>query len=122
MDNLDRFIDDVQNHPKVNDKFDTRGSSELLRRDREIAISVEEIGKLSDIKLKETYGKWVIIILGFWVLFVCVFMFFQLFVQSPVSDAVLITLLTTTTANIIALPIIILKYLFPPKCSLSFGG
>ena len=69
-----------------------------------------------DIDLKERYGNTILNILIGWLVFVGLIIFSQLgSVSNKLSDEVLITLITTSTANIIALPIIILKYLFPKK-------
>lgn len=115
MDKLDEFIDDIRKHPNANDKSGNKEASELLEKDSEISKALKRKEQLTDIRLKEIYGYCILGILILWVVVVCVFIFFQLYVLHPVSDTVIITLLTTTTTNIITLPIIILKYLFHKK-------
>lgn len=85
-------------------------------RDKELLSNKD---KNADIKLKKIYGWGILLILIGWEVFVIAFSWKQL---NPcdkcvhkVSDTVFIALLTTATANILALPAIILKYLFPKK-------
>lgn len=112
---LDNFIEEVLTHPNAADTSGNNESSELLDKDSETADALNKIERITDLKLKRTYGYLIVGILCCWIVFVGTFTFFQLYVDRPVSETVLVTLLTTTTANIIALPIIILKYLFQSK-------
>jgi len=78
--------------------------------------NLEDKDKDADIKLKIAYGVIIAVVLLVWEAFVI--WFFVMTIKNPislVSDAVFITLLTTTTANMLALPAIVLKYLFPKK-------
>lgn len=109
---LDEFIQDITRHPNANEGEEQKESAEILSKDARIDKWVNVYDKLGDIKLKRLYGIWILILLSVWILYIVVFSFFQLYVMSPISDAVFITLITTTTANIIGLSIIILKYLF----------
>lgn len=120
MSKLDAFID--ANKGKVSDSCECPISENeehnILSKDFEVAKEIEHLleikNKIADIKLKQIYGYCILVILSFWILavvFICVTYLFQ---DNPnISDSVLITLLTTTTANIIVLPTIVLKYLFP---------
>ena len=112
---LDDFINSVINHKSVKQGEGEKESAELLSKDALIEEVIEAYKKYSDIELKKQYGGWIIAVLVIWVLFVGTFCFFQLWVEKPMSDGVLITLLTTTTINILALPTIILRSLFPHK-------
>lgn len=116
---LDSFIQDILNHPRANQLEGQQESEEILKKDSKIAKFIEWYDKLGDIKLKKIYGIWILIILSSWILFVIVYSFFQIFANNHISDAVFITLLTTATANILGLPIIILNYLFPKRKELN---
>ena len=110
---LDDFIESVVLHPNVQEDEEQRESAEILFKDARIAKVIELYDKFNDIKLKKMYGVWILVILCVWIGFVITFSFCQLCVEKPISDAVFITLITTSTANIIGLPLIILNYLFP---------
>ena len=82
---------------------DAKHMRELINRDKE-----------TDIELKKTYGTSILGILIAWLSFVGLIILGQVGpVYHKLSDEILITLITTSTANIILLPTIILKYLFP---------
>lgn len=88
--------------------------SESLRIDDEQWRRLKFAEKATDIDLKRMYGNNILNILIYWMVFVGFILFIHLGpLNNPFSNEVIIVLLTTTTANIIALPIIILKYLFP---------
>lgn len=88
--------------------------SESLRIDDEQWRRLKFAEKATDIDLKRMYGNSILNILTYWMVFVGFILFIHLGpLNNPFSNEVIIVLLTTTTANIIALPIIILKYLFP---------
>ena len=112
---LDEFVNGILRHPNVNMDEEQQESAEILLKDAHIEKAVKVYGKVNDIELKKKYGIWIIVILCLWILFVITFCFFQLYVEHPISDSVFITLITTSTANIIGLPIIILNSLFPKK-------
>lgn len=122
MSRLDDFL--RENAERVsNDGIDapiSKEASEMLDKDYQTSIKLAELlqikDKLADISLKKIYGYFILGILGLWVIvvaFICITYIFQ---DKPnMSDGVLITLLTTTTANILVLPTIVVKYLFPNK-------
>ena len=88
--------------------------NESLRIDDERMKVLKLVEKVTDIDLKRMYGNNILNILIYWMVFVGFILFIHLGpLNNPFSNEVIIVLLTTTTANIIALPIIILKYLFP---------
>ena len=94
------------------------GSYEILSKDSEIFSVIKSIvsikDRLSDIDLKRIYGWTILGVLALWVIFVIFVCIAYMFQNCPnLSDNVLITLLTTTTVNILILPTIVLKYLFP---------
>lgn len=94
------------------------GSYKMLSKDSEIFSVIKSLvsikDRLSDIDLKRIYGWTILGVLVLWVIFVIFVCITYMFQKSPnLSDNVLITLLTTTTVNILILPTIVLKYLFP---------
>jgi hypothetical protein len=70
--------------------------------------AIENQGLKNDIKLKESSFKWVLCVVSIYLIFIGIIISQSL----PLSDNVLITLLTTTTINIIALPRFIIRNLF----------
>lgn len=113
---LKRFLANLSETPKaeIKEKEDSiiQDMNKEEKRMGELNIKDKEV----DIDLKERYGNTILNILIGWLIFVGIIIFSQLGpVSIKLSDEVLITLITTSTANIIALPIIILKYLFPKK-------
>lgn len=81
---------------------------------------LEYEAKAQEIRLRERFARWARITVTVWLAFIGAFLiaagainFF--FDKIPYSDAVLITLLGTTTANVIALTVLIIKGLFPGR-------
>ena len=72
---------------------------------------------LEDLKqerlLRRKYARSLFILLCIWLLIILLIVVFQGFNVIYLSDAVLITLITTTTANIAAYFLIVTKHLFP---------
>ena len=86
--------------------------------------------KAQNIDLRKRFSNWAITLLSSWLIFVAIIILiqhdvgwnitlfdskfgFSLKVQQKLNDAVLIALLSTTTANLIGIPLVILKSLFP---------
>ncbi|MBR2618848.1 MAG: hypothetical protein IKC81_06050 [Paludibacteraceae bacterium] len=122
MSQLDNFISEYANtDPNVSvSPSKVQESFQLLDKDYEISQKIIELvqikDKLADIDLKKIYGICLLVILALWIIMVAFICITYIFQDSPhVSDTVLITLFTTTTANIVALPTLVLKYLFPIK-------
>jgi ABC-type microcin C transport system permease subunit YejB len=83
---------------------------------REQRFQQEMEDRDADISLKKTCGWTITTVLGLWELFVIVIVSIHLGSKAvKLSDTVLITLLTSATANILALPTIVLNYLFPKR-------
>ncbi len=83
----------------------------------EIAYKTKEIENKSagkDIEHREILVLWVIIFASCYMLIVFVILFIAMF-RGGLSNVVLITLLGTTTANVLGLPYIVLKGLFKKK-------
>ena len=94
-------------------------ASRALEISAQMAKELENKDRSADIHLKKLYGWGILIVLGGWIGFVIYFSIQQLNPCAckvrPMSDAVIIALWTSATANILALPAIILKYLFPKR-------
>ncbi len=93
--------------------------SRALEISAQMAKELENKDRSADIHLKKLYGWGILIVLAVWIGFVIYFSWQQLnpcvCEVRPMSDAVIIALWTSATANILALPAIILKYLFPKR-------
>lgn len=115
---LDYFLSSIEKEPTETIEncisCEIKEEVKALSCDEKIMQRLFEKDKGTDIFLKKVYG-WVIIgVLLLWECFVIIFSFLQIsHCTIKISDAVFIALLTSATANIIALPTIILKYLFP---------
>ncbi len=94
-------------------------ASTTLEFSAKIAAELKNKDKSADIALKKMYGKTIIVVLLLWEIFVIFISCWQLIPRNIefhyASDTVIIALWTSATANILALPAIILKYLFPNK-------
>lgn len=114
------FISEVESEQRDEDcRIPTELSAKKLSDDEALAKELERLEKKTDIKLKRIYGIVILCILGLWEIFVIVFSCVQL---NPnccairhMTDTVIIALWTSATANIVALPTIILRYLFPKR-------
>lgn len=114
------FVDEAENTPTSNtpERFEEQ-QSRALEISAQMAKDLENKDKSADIHLKKLYGWGILFVLVGWVLFVIYYSIQQLNPCSckvrPMSDTVMIALWTSATANILALPAIILKYLFPHR-------
>lgn len=97
---------------------------ELLHYEFQSKVERESIllkGLDDYVKMRRRYGRWILSITYCWILAVLAVVFLQGFQglqyylgpKFYLSDSILITLLGTTTANVIGLFIIVAKYLFP---------
>lgn len=115
----DCFVEELKETNSNDNTSASTYAAKLLESNEEIAKKLSNRDKNTDICLKWVYGVSIILVLAVWEIFVIYFSIKQLnpcnkCVQR-VSDTVFVALLTTATANILALPAIILKYLFPKK-------
>ncbi len=115
------FVSEVQKDADIRGQYAPNPvlAARILASNEEIADDLANKDKKVDINLKIIYGIGILLVLAGWVVFVIFFSWKQLDpckcrVQH-VSDTVFVALLTSATANILALPAIILKYLFPRK-------
>lgn len=85
-------------------------------RDRILLVGLDDY-----VKMRRRYGRWILSLTSLWIVAVLVAVFFQGFqgfqyALGPkfyLPDSILITLLGTSTANVIGLLIIVANYLFP---------
>lgn len=113
-DKLDEFLQGLE-APQCGCVETKKVEEEILSKDAKVFERLKDLDYKGDIDLKKMYGIAIIAVLGLWELFVIIFTFMQICPERRLSDAVLITLLTTATANILVLPTIVLKYLFPKR-------
>lgn len=108
------FINEVESEQIYEDcRIPAELSAKKLSDNESLANSLERLEKKTDITLKKTYGFVILGILFLWEAFVITISCLQLKPELlHFSDGVLIALWTSATANILALPTIILKYLF----------
>lgn len=113
------FLSEVHSEYNSTTLEEAIGATILMSDEEKAERLLSNKDKSADISLKKLYGWGILLILVGWELFVITFSMKQL---NPcdkcvhkVSDTVFVALLTTATANILALPAIILKYLFPKK-------
>lgn len=66
-------------------------------------------------KLRKHSAYWVMVVVSFWLILVVSIVFFCGFECMTLEPSVIIALLTTTTANILGLPLIILQGLYPKE-------
>ena len=96
---------------------DTFTKSELKEYDiRKLQYASEE----QNIKERKKYAKHIFYLITCWLAIILLIVFFQAVKKVPftcvpfeLSETVLITLITTTTANIAAYFLVVTKYLFP---------
>lgn len=65
-----------------------------------------------DTRHRSKLVNWVIVLVSGWMLFVASILFLNKVYELELNTEIIITLLTTTTINILGLPIIVLKGLF----------
>ena len=108
--NLSEFLKRSLESEKISTLEDTTSSNFKREKERQELESMKQ-----DMILRKTFAKsifWVVVsYIG--VVFVVLFLYGFSFLK--ISDAVLITLLGTTTANILSLLVIVFNYLFPKK-------
>lgn len=67
---------------------------------------------LQDTKQRKQLVVWMMVVISVWLFFTLFIVIFNSLLHFNISDTVLTVLLATTTANVLGLPIIILKDLF----------
>ncbi len=92
------------------------GPEELKKKDEELRRKIlENDSKQSELTLKESICRWVKRIVSIYLLFIAFIIGALVFGFGHLEKSVAIALLTTTTINILGLPLMIIKSLFPGK-------
>ena len=98
--------------------------SEIDNIDDYSQVQQEELSKIerykADTKHRENLINWTKKIVSLWLIFVCFLLILNNFLNVKLDSSVLITLLGTTTLNILGLPFIILRGLFQDNKSKKF--
>ena len=98
-----------------------RERSAQKRKGDETEYNTFAYWKLEDIKqgikLRRKFAEKIFIMLSVWLALIMVIIFFSGFEfhSFKLSDGVLITLITTTTANVVAFFLVVTRHLFPLK-------
>ncbi len=106
--NVDRMPLNQLDRPKVPDVHELQKRNEDLRR-RKIENDISE----NELALKKGIYCWVKWVVTIYLSFVAVMIMSLIIGLGSLSDNVIIALLTTTTINILGLPYMIIKSLFP---------
>jgi len=114
----DNFISEVSNAAESGScQISAEAANQRLVSDEQMANDLIRKEKKADINLKLIYGIVILLVLIGWEVFVVAYSCKMLNPDGTqvrqMSDAVIIALWTSATANIVALPTIILNYLFP---------
>jgi len=103
--------------PSESDDIDAKRALEDEGRSYASALQEEKLKDSQAARAqRETYAGRIFALVCAWILFIFVLLFLQGFCDlihyKPLSDKVLIALITSTTVNVIATLIIVLKYIF----------
>lgn len=96
----------------------TRGSDELAEQFSDIDYDSENMIRqkteryIQDTGHRHTLILWMMTIVSLWLMAVIFIVAFNGLLNLSINDTVMVTLLATTTANVLGLPLIILKDLF----------
>ena len=91
---------------------DDRDAQRLLEKRR---FEVEIDAKKQEQRLQQWFAYWAVGLVSVWLVFVAVLLVLVGMSCISLSNSVLMTLLATTTVNVIALSIVMAKGLFPNK-------
>lgn len=90
-----------------------QGKVKLTQKSLELELKNEELTeKRQNREERKKYAKWIFFLLIGYVFVVLLLLFFCGFKLITLSDTVLVSLLTTTTVNIIGIFLVVTKYLF----------
>ena len=99
------ILDKVRNFPTSKEKKPTSNKN--------IREWLENEDLWNNIKLRKVLAYWSFGIITAWIILVAIVLFDNKCLE--LSENIIITMLVTTTANILGLPIIVLRNLFPSK-------
>jgi hypothetical protein len=108
-------LDIVSAPPLPNDEADVRFAKDEQRWYSREKRRVQLEGLMNDVAARKTWGERVFWLLVAWLAadFICVCADGFVWNGFHVSDTIVITLITTTTANVLGLGYVVAKYLFP---------
>lgn len=90
-----------------------QGKVKLTQKSLELELKNEELtDKRQNREERKKYAKWIFWLLVAYVVVVMVLLYFCGFHLTTLSESVLVTLLSTTTVNMIGIFIVVTKYLF----------
>lgn len=88
--------------------------SQELRDPDNLNLSEQKKDRFTqDTRFRKLFSYWIIVIIPIWLILTILLMFFTGFGLTTFSDAAIVALLTTTTANVLGLAFIVLKGMFP---------
>lgn len=93
-------------------EIDVSSSEDAIRR---ASMFEDYTGKKQDREQRKKFSIWIFSVVCTYLAVVLTIIFLVGFSLATLSETVLVTLLTTTTANIIGLLVIVARYLFPRK-------
>lgn len=107
------FRDEIKT-PVITTKTDEKIEMEIAYLEYE--RKQNEIHELKqNTELRKKYAKGIFIFLVVWSCLIFLILFLNAGHYIQISDSVMITLLTSTTVNIIGLFLVVVKYFFPPN-------
>lgn len=83
------------------------------KRNIQELVRLKRYNDTSDLRKHSAY--WVMVVVSFWLILVVSIVFFCGFECMKLEPSVIIALLTTTTVNIIGLPLVLLQGLYPKE-------
>lgn len=105
MSNYDRLLDSTQKI-QLSSQTEEREKIENNRKKEELKTAKQNREE------RKKYAKWIFWLLVCYVLVVMVLLYFCGFRLTTLSETVLVTLLSTTTVNMIGIFLVVTKYLF----------
>lgn len=117
LEELSELVKIPPSSPSESDDIDAKRALEDEGRSLASALQEETLKDSQAARAqRETYAGRIFALVCAWILFIFVLLFLQgfgdLIHYKPLSDKVLIALITSTTVNVIATLIIVLKYIF----------
>lgn len=116
-DDLTRSLGSLSNQTEP-DRFTLAETSDLDRQQKKVVI----LGQTQNLKERKKYAKYIFIMLCIWLFLMLTIIVLSGLPRVPftcmkfeLSETVLITLITTTTANVAAFFLVVTKNLFPTR-------
>lgn len=101
---------------KIKSKGIKQGASNLPKDIDSRDLAEQERERFEqDTKQRKSLVVWMIVVVSIWLAFTACVVVTEIALFGKLSDVVMCALLTTTTANVIGLAMVVLKGLFQPK-------